>query len=91
MSKELYEAAYRLEEAQSGLNFSLYVFGDYLAKKHGYKSVYGIDAVHYYLMQKHNWLPSVIKSMSKEDLRFCLEEEMHGWTLPKEAINVGKK
>ncbi|MGD9160764.1 MAG: hypothetical protein PVG39_20265 [Desulfobacteraceae bacterium] len=53
----------------------LYLIGDKLAEREGYKDLDGIDAVYYYLIQKHNWLPSQVKSMNVEDLSFCLSEE----------------
>ena len=54
---------------------TLYLIGDKLAKREGYSSLSGLDAVYYYLIQKHNWLPSQVKTMNVEDLNFCLEEE----------------
>ncbi|MBH1555824.1 hypothetical protein I5U56_06520 [Stenotrophomonas maltophilia] len=66
--------------------YALEVFGDSLKKSQGWKNdLTGLDAVHYYLVQKHHWLPSVVRAMSLEDLRFALTEEMHGWKLPKDA------
>lgn len=62
-------------DLQSITTQSLYLLGDKIAKKEGYKSLSGIEAVHYYLMQKHHWLPSQVKSMSYTDLSFCFEEE----------------
>jgi len=74
-----------LYSAEGDLNYSLAVFGDHIAKREGYKSVDGIDAVCFYLVTKYHWLPSVVHGMSHEDLRFVLSEEMSGWTLPKAA------
>lgn len=84
--KDLYENQRRLHEALGNLAYSLTVFGDTLAEREGYRSVDGIDAVHLYLVRKHNWLPKDVRSMSFEDLRFVLSEEMQGWTLPPEAL-----
>lgn len=68
-------------------DYALEVFGDTLKKREGWKSdLMGLDAIHYYLVEKHHWLPSVVRAMSLEDLRFALTEEMHGWTLPKDAL-----
>jgi len=53
----------------------LFEFGDKLAAREGYKELSGLNAVYYYLIQKHHWLPSQVKSLSVEDLAFCLEEE----------------
>lgn len=85
MSAEMNRARAGVHAAQGGLNYSLEVFGDELAKREGYNANDGLEAVQYYLMQKHGWLPRDIKTMSLEDLRFALAEEMHGWTLPNDA------
>ena len=62
-------------EYSSAITKTLCTIGNKIAEKEGYKSLLGIDAVQYYLMQKHHWLPSQVKSMSLEDLSFCFEEE----------------
>ena len=67
------------------LAFCLDVFGDHIAKREKYKEHDGMDAVHFYLIQKYHWLPSQVRAMSHADLRFVLDEEMSGWTLPKDA------
>lgn len=82
---ERYANLKRLYEAEGGLNYALAVFGDHIAKREGYKSVDGIDAVCFYLVTKYHWLPSQVHGMSHEDLRFVLSEEMSDWTLPKAA------
>jgi hypothetical protein len=78
-------ATYRLLHAEADLAYMLHCFGDELAKRHGYKANSGIEAVHFYLTQKHGWQPSVVRAMTAEDLRFSLSEEMHDWTLPADA------
>lgn len=84
--EDSFETRKRLHDAEAGLAYSLDVFGDHLAKQQSYKAgLDGLDAVRYYLMQKHHWLPREVRSMSPEDLRFALSEELAGWTLPKEA------
>ena len=83
MEKERIEISRRLYEAQGGLAHFLDLFGDTLAKKNGYKSLSGMEAVYYYLIHKFNWLPRDVRSMSSEDIRFVLTEEMEGWTAPK--------
>ncbi|MER8993522.1 hypothetical protein [Mesorhizobium sp. M0678] len=80
-----YEVLQQLKNAEAGLSYSLHVFGDHIAKREKYRSIDGIQAVHFYLMQKHHWLPSVVKSLSDDDLQFCLTEEMIGWVLPGDA------
>jgi len=83
---ELNEARHGLHVAEGNLKYSLVVFGDHLAKREKYRSgLDGLDAVHFYLMQKHGWLPRDVRSMSDDDLRFAMSEELAGWTLPKDA------
>lgn len=67
--------------------YALDIFGDSLKARCKWKNdLKGLDAVHYYLMQKHDWTPAQVRSMTLEDLRFALSEEMQGWTLPKDAV-----
>lgn len=82
---DLENATHRLLKTEAELAYNLHVFGDELAKRNGYKAHKDINAVHYYLILKHHWTPEQVRSMRAEDLRFCLEEEMHGWTLPPES------
>jgi len=67
------------------MNYYLEVFGDEIARREGYKEARGMDAVHFYLIQKHHWLPRDVRSMSATDLQFLLLEELSGWTAPAEA------
>ncbi|MGV1097818.1 hypothetical protein ACUUL3_00210 [Thiovibrio sp. JS02] len=84
--KDYYKADYDLCVTTGKLKYSLNRFGDHIAKREKYKELKGIDAVHFYLIQKYHWLPSQVRSMSDDDLRFVLTEEMQGWTLPKDTI-----
>ncbi|MCK4814916.1 hypothetical protein KA005_04025 [bacterium] len=84
--KEHYEASKRLADAIGISDYHLDVFGDTIAKREGYKSVYGIEAIHFYLVHKFHWLPSQVKSMTKDDIRLVLSEEMHTWRMPKDAL-----
>ena len=85
MSKERYEATKKLHNAEGNVMYMISCFGDHLAEREGYKNLDGLDSVHYYLVQKHNWFPSQARALNIEDLHFLLKEEMHSWTLPKEA------
>jgi len=80
-----YEILRNLEAANGEMAYHIRVFGDTLAEREGYKAHDGLEAVHYYLVNKYNWLPSVVKALSTEDLSFLLAEEMSGWTVPKAA------
>lgn len=84
--KELYELEYELCKIQGELKYNLVCFGDHVAKREGYKEHKGIDAIIFYLVQKYNWLPSQVKSLNDDDLKFIFTEEMHNWVLPKDAI-----
>ena len=77
-SKEQYENIKRLHEAEGGLAYTLDVFGDEIANREGYKELSGMEAIHFYLIHKFSWLPSDVKAMKYEDIRFVLSEEMHG-------------
>ncbi|MGI2215668.1 hypothetical protein ACRN94_01440 [Shewanella baltica] len=84
-TKELYEQSQRLHAELGQQAYSLDVFGDALAEREKYKGVTGIDAVHLYICLKFCWKPSDVRAMTEQDLRFLLTQEMHNWTLPKEA------
>lgn len=49
--------------------------GNKLAKREGYQRVSGLEAVQYYLTEKHHWPPKRVRSMKVDDLWFCLKEE----------------
>jgi len=84
-TKEQYQNAKRLHEAEGDLAYLLDVFGDHLAQREGYRSMDGMEAVHFYIVHKFNWQPAQVRAMSASDLRFVLLEEMQGWTAPKDA------
>jgi len=67
------------------MNYHLILFGDEIAKRENYKVHTGMDAIYYYLINKYHWLPQEVKFLDKMEIRFLLEEEMSGWTIPKEA------
>ena len=85
LQKQLNESRKRNHAVQGDLNYLLEVFGDGLAEQHGYHDLDGLDAVRYYLMQKHHWLPAQVRAMSMDDLHFAISQEIAGWTLPPEA------
>ena len=65
------------------LTYSLARFGDHLAEREGYKTVRGMEAIHYYIVHKFRWRPSDVLAMNYEELQFLMREEMNGWTDPK--------
>jgi hypothetical protein len=83
--KTKYEIWRDLRKGQAEMAYHLEVFGDHLAKREGYKEHEGLEALHFYLIQKHHWLPSEVRALNWEDLRFILKEEMADWILPDEA------
>ena len=85
-TKEGYKISLMLHETEAKLAYTLDVFGDEIAKRQGYKELSGMDAIHFYIIHKFKWLPSQVKSMSTDDLRFLLTEEIVSWILPKEAL-----
>jgi len=72
------------------LNYFLDVFGDHIAQREGYIGLNGMESIHFYLIHKFGWLPRAVKSMSLEDVRFVLSQEMDGWKAPEEAIMVSR-
>ena len=67
------------------------VITDEIAKREGYKNLHGMEAVYFYLVHKFNWLPSTVRGMSFEDIRFVLIEEMSNFVLPKDARDLDEK
>jgi hypothetical protein len=83
--KKHYDVLKRLYRTHGDLAYLLAVFGDHIAQREGYKSLEGMDAVHYYVIAKFKWLPRDVRSMSYDDLRLVLTEELEGWVAPEEA------
>lgn len=75
----------RLHQANGGLNYLLDVFGTTLAEREGFHDIDGMEAIWLYLINKHHWLPRDVRSMTQDDLRLALHQEMQGWTAPPEA------
>jgi hypothetical protein len=86
-NNDMYRTLHELYSSEGELAYNLAVFGDYIAKREGYKEYHDMDAVRYYLIEKFKWTPSTVRSMSYEDIMFVLAEEMAGWVLPQEAID----
>lgn len=86
-AREHYEIIYNLRLAEAQLAYALDVFGDMLNHNGEVPiDLDGIEAIDYYLVRKFSWKPSDVRSMSAEDKRFALTEEMKGFTYPKEAV-----
>lgn len=46
--------------------------GDHIGQKEGYVGLKGMEAVYRYLVDKYNWLPEQVRSLSNEDLNMLL-------------------
>lgn len=86
LDRKRYEVWRKLHHSSADLNYSLEVFGDYIAKREGYHDIGGFEAIHFYLIHKFRWMPHQVRAMSFEDLRFVLHEELATWSLPKDAV-----
>jgi bifunctional pyridoxal-dependent enzyme with beta-cystathionase and maltose regulon repressor activities len=82
MTSEYNAARKSLHEEEGRRAYHLALFGDHLAEEFGYVDLDGIEAVQFFLMEKHHWLPSQVKTMSYEDMLFALQMEMQGWKMP---------
>ena len=84
-SKEKYRVLKQKYALKCDTAYYLELFGHFLAEREGYSKFDGMEAIFFYLVQKHNWLPRDVHSMSTEDLCFVLAEEMASWKAPKAA------
>jgi hypothetical protein len=74
---DINESRLGIRKHEGHLNYFLDLFGDHIAQREGYgKYLRGMDAVHFHLVHKFGWLPRDVKSMSLEDVRFVLCQEM---------------
>ncbi|WP_421854563.1 hypothetical protein [Marinomonas sp.] len=87
-TKEQYQSIKKVHEIQGNLNFIMDAYGDHIAEREGYNTHEGIQAIHFYLIQKYHWTLATVRQLSFEDLEFLLCEEKKGWTLPKGLRNL---
>jgi hypothetical protein len=90
LESEKWKATKRLRHVEADLYVNLEIFGDELAKRYKYKRHRGIEAVYFWIIERHHWLPSTVRAMNAEDLGFLLEEGMADWTLPTAAVKALK-
>ncbi|MFA5806402.1 MAG: hypothetical protein WC879_17360 [Melioribacteraceae bacterium] len=64
------------------IEYQINVFGDVLAERMKYKVHSGLDAIHYYLIEKYHWQLSYVRSLKIEELDFLLAEERDHWQMP---------
>jgi hypothetical protein len=70
------ESRLDFRKTEAHLNYYLDLFGDHIAEREGYRSLSGMNAVHFYIIHTFRWLPKDVKSMSLEDVRLVLTQEM---------------
>lgn len=54
--------------------YYLHVKGNEIAKRLGYTEHEGIEALYFYLVEKHHWLPAQVRSLSWDDLWFLTDD-----------------
>jgi hypothetical protein len=84
---QLWKATAKLRHMEADQALMVEAFGNELAKRKKYKSLHGLDAVHFWLVERYRWTPSVVRAMNFEELHFLLVEEMHDWRMPPEVID----
>ena len=75
---EYFESGSRYYQANAEQNHALDRRGERIAEKNGWIQISGIEAVKYYLMQKHHWTPAQLDAMSIEQLRFAMRFDTAG-------------
>jgi hypothetical protein len=81
----------KIREHEAHLNYHVELFGDHIAKREAYRrNLDGIRAVHFYLIHKFGWLPRDVLSMSMEDVRLVLDQEMEEWSAQKSQKVIQK-
>lgn len=86
--KPYYLDLYRQMLEQARIGYTLAIFGDHLADFHGYKVHKGMDAIHFYLIQKHSWTRIQILAMPPAEILFAMAEEFTLWTMPDDARQI---
>jgi hypothetical protein len=69
------DSRFHLRQLEAELFSHLENLGDRIAEDNHYDDLDGIEAVQYFLMEKHHWTPAQVKSMSWDDLRFAMSQE----------------
>lgn len=84
-----YELTLKIRAIEAERAAMIEAFGEDLARREGWSNFDGMEAVHFYLVKKHGWLPSTVRSMSTADFWLLLTEEMRDWHAPKECLALG--
>jgi len=48
--------------------------GNKIVAREKYPSLKGLDAVHFFLIERHHWTPAQVRRISRSDLAFCVQE-----------------
>ncbi len=82
------EAGLILREARA--EYVLFCFGEKLKEENNYtiQEDNRFSPIHVYLINKHHWTPTEVKSMSSKELRIALTEELKDFTLSKEQLSA---
>ena len=78
--KTLEEAEHRLFRAEAEHKFALVRVGDRIAKDKKYRHLTGLEAIYRYLIDKYHWTPSVVRTLTLDDLDMLLGD------LPRPAV-----
>jgi len=81
-TNEMHEIRTRYHDANGKLHAHLELFGDHLAEQNGWSDLSGHEAVRFHLLKTHHWTPAQVQSMSFDDLRFAMTEELAAWRAP---------
>jgi hypothetical protein len=84
-SHERYKCIRKKHTARGHRTYYLELFGNFLAEREGYKQLDGMDAIHFYLVQKFRWMPKDVRAMNYDDISLLLSQEMADWTAPVES------
>ncbi len=82
---ELEKQTKRLYDARGVAYYHLALFGDFIADREGYKELTEMEAIYFYIAQKHSWTTTYVKRLPFEELESLLIEERYGWTIPPDA------
>lgn len=88
LDKETLTNRAKIQLVRAKMNYMVECFGDELAKQEGYKDLDGIEAIHYYLVLKHSWLPGQVKDLSLDVIRELLNVELQSFSLSREQIDA---
>lgn len=75
VDRELDEREESVLMAEAKLRSNLYKQASLLAKKHGYSSLTGLEALCRYFADKYHWTPQQTRELTTDDIRLLLERD----------------